>query len=201
MRGRNLDQAHMLNLQAVELEPANIGYRLNTAKVLLTMHRESDAHGVLEAALKIATKPEDIAGVQNDLSYVEHIESERREEEAEASQAHEDMAEANVSSEHLEIYTPPKEEPLTGPHRIVSGTVKNVRCHGPASIDMDIDSGGKTISLHSANFYKIKFSSLGYLPKPEFQPCTDLEGLHGKMEYIESTAAKVNGVIAIELHK
>jgi Tfp pilus assembly protein PilF len=199
MRGRNLDQAHMLNLQAIQLEPTNIEFRLNTARVLLSMHRETSARGVLEAALKVAKKPEEVSAVQNELEMVQRIEAQRGQAEEEGSEVREAATAADESSS--DTYQTAKEEPLTGPHRIVSGTVKNVRCSAPASIDMDVESGGKTIPLHSGNFYKIRFSALNYVPKPAFQPCTDLEGLHGRLEYIESAATKVNGVVAIELHK
>jgi len=68
-------------------------------------------------------------------------------------------------------------------------------------MDADLVSESKTISLQAQNYYKIIFSALNYMPKPEFQPCTDLEGLHAKVEYVESAATKTNGVISIEMRK
>lgn len=81
------------------------------------------------------------------------------------------------------------------------GTVKNVRCSEPAVMDVDVDVGAETLSLHTRNYYKIKFSAVNYTPKPEFLPCSDLEGMHAKVEYVEGAASKINTLVAIELHK
>ena len=49
-----LDEAHMLNLQAVTLDPGNVRYRLNTASILLEMNNQADALRVLQQALATA---------------------------------------------------------------------------------------------------------------------------------------------------
>ena len=61
--------------------------------------------------------------------------------------------------------------------------------------------GSKTIALHTGNYYKVKFSALNYTPKAELHPCSDLEGMHAKVEYFESATSKINGLVAVELHK
>jgi cytochrome c-type biogenesis protein CcmH/NrfG len=43
MRRENLDEAHTLVLNAVQLDPGNLHYRLSTANILLQMQRPTDA--------------------------------------------------------------------------------------------------------------------------------------------------------------
>ncbi len=198
---KNLDQAHMLALQAIQLEPGNVRYRVNTAFILLSMQRETDAIAVLQNALKLAKTPGEVTVVQNELFAAQQSQTIRQQSEANAREFHE----ATVTSEHSEGAPSPlkeeEEKPLTGPHRTIIGLLKNVHCSDPAKMDADLVSESKTISLQAQNYYKIIFSALNYMPKPEFQPCTDLEGLHAKVEYIESAATKTNGVISIEMRK
>lgn len=81
------------------------------------------------------------------------------------------------------------------------GTLQDVHCHEPG-IDLNIAIKGKTMALHSGNYYKIGFSALGFTPKGDLSPCKDLEGRSAKIEYIESSAKPaVAYVVAIELHK
>ena len=53
MRRENLDEAHMLVLDAVELDPGNLHYRLTTANILLQMQRPTDAITVLQNASEL----------------------------------------------------------------------------------------------------------------------------------------------------
>ena len=52
---RRLSQADRLELQAISLDPANYVYRVNTASILVALHRVPDAIAVLQAALPRAT--------------------------------------------------------------------------------------------------------------------------------------------------
>jgi hypothetical protein len=96
------------------------------------------------------------------------------------------------------------EESLDGPHRTVTGTIKNVRCLPPAVLDLDVVAdGGKTVALHSGNYYRLQFIALGFAPDSDLRPCSDLEGMHAKVEYVESKSieSKAGGLTSIELHK
>ena len=58
------------------------------------------------------------------------------------------------------------------------------------------------MALHSGNYYKIEFTSLGFTPKGDLNPCKDIEGMSAKVEYVESSAKSAAPyVVAIELHK
>ncbi len=202
-RRKNVDEAHLLALQAVQLDPPNVFYRVNTAYILMLMQRENDAVAVLQNAMKLAKTPQEVTLVANQMDAAQQSKAAREQNEAEARQFHEAVT---ASQDHSAVATAsettPKEEVLTGPHRTFIGMVKNVRCSPLAKIDVDVvGAGGKTITVHAYNYYKIQFTALNYTPKPEFEPCSDLEGRNAKVEFIESATTKTNGVVAIELRK
>jgi len=201
-RHKNLEQAYTLTLQAVELDPSSVHFRLHAAYILLNMQREKDAVAVLQEALRLAKTPEEIMSVQTSLQAAQRSQSAREYNQEQARRFQEENAASEQSQPPAEQQeTVVKDETPQGPQRTIIGTLKNVHCSGSTALDADIENGAKTITLHSANFYKIRFSALNYTPKPEFQPCSDLENMHAKVQYIESTATKTNGLVAIELHK
>jgi cytochrome c-type biogenesis protein CcmH/NrfG len=71
MRREKLNQAHMLNLQAISLDPGNIRYRLNAANILLEEVKPDDALRDLKQALSAAKTPEDAALVQRRINEIE----------------------------------------------------------------------------------------------------------------------------------
>ncbi len=206
MRHQNLNEAHMMALTAVGLDPGNAGYRVNTANVLLQMERGTDAVAVLRVALRVAKSPEETAMIENALTQAqEYATGHEQKNEPSRRSAEELKANAQANAASAEESNPnakaPEEELPTGPHHFLVGTLQNVRCHTPV-IDLTIAAKGKTMALHSINYYKIVFTALGFTPKGDLNPCKDLEGMAGKVEYIESPAESAAAyVIAIELHK
>jgi cytochrome c-type biogenesis protein CcmH/NrfG len=193
MRHQNLDEAHMMILNAVQLDPGNVGYRMTAASVLMQMERGKDAVAVLHEALRVAKSPAETAMVQNFLAQAERYATARERQTAEE-------LEANVET-NADDAEAPKEELPKGPHRFVVGTLQNVHCHA-SKIDLTIAAKGKTMPLHSGNFYQIGFTALGFVPKGDLNPCMDLDGMSAKVEYVESSAQPpVAHVVAIELHK
>lgn len=92
LRGEKLDEAHMLSLQAVTLEPGFVRYRLNAGSILLRMNRADDALRVAKMALAIAKTPEDQAAahafLESAQTYQEYLANvERRNQERKASEA------------------------------------------------------------------------------------------------------------------
>jgi tetratricopeptide (TPR) repeat protein len=79
MHREDLDEAHMLNLQATELEPDNIIYRINGANVLEQADRYNDAVNVLKAAARIARNDRETAMVQTALEQAEQSQQRRAE--------------------------------------------------------------------------------------------------------------------------
>src|SRR6201999_3467844 len=71
IRHKNLEEAYTLSLQAVQLDPSNVGFRLNAANVLMQMERTKDAVTVLQNAIKLAVSPEQIASIQSHIASVQ----------------------------------------------------------------------------------------------------------------------------------
>jgi tetratricopeptide (TPR) repeat protein len=71
MHHRDLEEAHMMGLTAVGLDPANVGYRVNVAHELLTMENGKSAVEVLRAAAKVAKTPAESQSVEETLRYAQ----------------------------------------------------------------------------------------------------------------------------------
>jgi tetratricopeptide (TPR) repeat protein len=66
-RRRNLDQAHTLNLRAVELAPESLGYRVDSADVLAEQRQFAEAASVLRTAEHLAHTPSEIDAIERRL--------------------------------------------------------------------------------------------------------------------------------------
>jgi hypothetical protein len=52
------------------------------------------------------------------------------------------------------------------------------------------------------DFYQVEFTVTNLTPKSDINPCTDIEGLKAKVEYVEVSDKSVAGqIISIELSK
>jgi tetratricopeptide (TPR) repeat protein len=205
MHGHNLEEAHMLGLTAVSLDPANVGYRINVANVLMRMRQGKNAVEVLRAAGKLAKTPEEMAAVDNMLmnaeAYAEALEQAQQRNQL-VDEVSSTSADPTVPAEsdvprlaRLKDFVP------SGPHRFVVGVLKNVHCNAP-DLDLAVTSGTKTLALHSDNYYKIQFTALGFEPSGDLNPCGDLENRSAKVEYVESAnKSEAPHLISIELHK
>lgn len=204
MHRRNLDEARILGLTAVSLDPANVGYRINVANVLLAMGQGQNAVRVLAYAAKLAKSPQDVQSVNylllNAQEYAASQEqtAEQNRRLGDAAKVGQEPAGVDTDIPHLNRR---KEFVASGPHRFVVGLLKDVHCDA-LNLDLTVTSGVKTLALHADNYYKIQFTTLNFQPDGDLQPCTDLENRPAKVEYVESAdKADVPHVIAVELHK
>jgi tetratricopeptide (TPR) repeat protein len=198
-RHRNLDEAHRMAVTAVQLDPSNVAFRVTAAQLLLEMERGNDALNILRAAAKVAKSPEDKAMVESSLTQTQSYIT-ARERETQATEADAESTTRFVQEETVDP-GPPVEDLPRGPHHFVVGRLQEVHCHDPV-IEMAVTAKGKTLLLHSGNYYKIVFSALGFQPKAELNPCKDLEGTTAKVEYVDSMAKPGTGyVVEIEMHK
>ena len=85
MRRENLDEAHTLVLNAVQLDPGILHYRLTTANVLMQMQRPTDAIAVLKNAASLAKTPDEVNSVENLLEAAQQYQAAR--EQAQQSRA------------------------------------------------------------------------------------------------------------------
>jgi hypothetical protein len=65
-----LDEAQTLSARAVELEPENLGYRLDGAEVLAEERQFANAMSALKAAERLAKTPAEIAAVEGRMKRI-----------------------------------------------------------------------------------------------------------------------------------
>lgn len=198
MRHRDLDEAHMMGLTAVSLEPENIGYRINVANVLMTMQKPDAAIQVLQFAAKLAKTPQEIAQVNNFLMNAQAFATAQQRRAEMPSQIPEGVqteVDATPSLAHRAKFVP------KGPHRYLVGVLKDVHCKSP-EMDLTVTSKVEKVSLHADNYYQIQFTALDFTPQGDLNPCKDLEGRAAKVEYVESADESVPPhVLSVELRK
>ena len=199
---RNLDEAHMMGLTAVSLDPGNVGYRINVANVLMAMQRGQSAVEVLRVAEKLAKTPEESQFVENALMHAQEYAA-RQEQMAQQKQrmAEEVVSEPSSSNGGDIPRLVHRDFVPSGPHHFVTGVLQDVHCDS-SNMDLSVKAGAKTTAFHSDNYYRIQFSTLGFQPNGELQPCHDLEGRPAKVEYVESAnKGDTARLVSIELHK
>lgn len=202
-RRRNLDEARLMALTAAQLDPGNVTYRITYANLLMMMERPKDAVTVLQNALRLAKNPGQTAMVQNVLTNIQDYQETQARIDEQNQRFHDEQAkaEAEAGGAGAADASAPEEEAANGPHRFVTGTVKNVQCSPPGMI-LSVVTKGTTVALHSRNYYTIQFTALGFTPQGDLKPCTDLENRPAKVEYIESPGKPGTGqVVSVELHK
>jgi tetratricopeptide (TPR) repeat protein len=202
---RNLDEAHTLALNAVQLEPRNLTYRMETANVLLQMERGKDAVAVIHNAMQLASSPQETAMAENFLQHAEEYAQAQEENQRLSDQLKagtlEGGATGHAAAGDIAVDSAAHDEALPkGPHHFMTGVLKDVRCNTPA-IDLNLIAAGKTLGLHSGNYFKIEYSTLGVTLKGNLNPCADLEGKPAKVEYVEAASKGSAAVVAIEIHK
>jgi len=203
---RGLEEAHQMGLMAVSLEPANVGYRINVANVLMAMEQGKNAVQVLRVAAKLTKTPQESQAVDNALMNAqEYAESQERVAEEERRMDGESRdAESSTNAgpspavpqlAHRDAFV------ANGPHRFLVGTLKDVHCDSQR-MDLTVVASGKSLTLHAENYYKLAFSALGFKPNGDLNPCKDLEGRSAKVEYVEPADKSATArVLGIEMHK
>ena len=215
-------EAHMLNIQAILLEPDNLNYRLNAAAVFMRAQRYDDAIHVLQAAIHVAKTPEQVAAVQGRIDQIEQF-------QASVAHSHEANSEAAAQTAGVTVIdtrtmtikssdgrqfvikpnTPsegpkyPTEAP-NGPHHTARGILRNVQCSYPSILTLKVDPADKApaILLYRNDFRQIEFTVTNFTPKSDINPCTDIQGLKAKVEYAEVSDKSIAGqIISIELSK
>jgi len=203
MLRKNLEEAHALSLQAIQMDPGNVGFRLNAANVLMQMERPKDAIAVLQNAMKLATNPEQIASMQNQIDSVQQYKASREGAEQQYRGAIQTQSSAD-GAEQLAV-TPASEAPednRQGPRRTVKGTLRGVQCSDPAIMKLRVENAAKPVSLRARNYYKIQFSALNFTPTGELNPCKDIEGMKAQVVFFEALSESAEGqIVSIELSK
>lgn len=198
---RNLDEARLMGLSAIELDPGNLSYRINNANVLLQMERGKDAVAVIRNAMRLAKSPQETAMAENFLRHAQEY-AQMQEQNRLASEqlkAETSVAETTQTSGSPANSAPDEAVP-TGLHHFVVGVLKDVRCSLPA-MDLNVVSGGKALALHARNYFKVDYSVLNLKFERNLNPCVDLEGRTARVEYVDATGKSAAAVIAVEIRK
>lgn len=208
VRHEKLDEAHLLNLQAVERDPASVAFRQNSANVLLAMQQYDDALAVLRGAEKVAKNPGEVARVQNQIEHIEQYKKNRAAAEAYANTPNSGpAAEANDAPGVVTVvaHEPPRHPtlPKNGPKHTAVGTIHGVACSYPMVLELQLDAAaGKTLSFYNNEMSSIELTASGFTPTGPVNPCKDFEGRKAAVQYVDSPDKTSDGqVMAIELRK
>ena len=204
MQHSKLEEAHMMELNASQLDPENFGYRLNAANILIQMGRGDDAVRVIKNAMHLATSPQETAMAENFLMHVQEYAKFQQQRPSSAERMHSEASDVSFSSQVSKVdaasFIKRDGSIPAGPHRSLIGILSNVHCDTP-SMDLDVTSGGKTLGLHANNYFNVEYSALNVTLKGDLNPCKDLEGRFAKVDYVESSNKDASIVVAIEIHK
>lgn len=219
-RHENLDVAHMMSLQAVELEPDNLNFRLNAANVLMEANRFDDAVHVLDVARSVARSADDVRIVEMRIGQAQvykdqYAQNQRQEAEAQAQTTVKIISGPGSSTEGTAVEsanpdTAAPKHPTETPHgRMLTawGVVRGVTCSYPAVMTLRLENvRGKpaktTLSLYNNNYYKVDYSASNFTPKGEVHPCQDLEGMKAEVEYFKTADTTVDGqIVAVMMIK
>ena len=209
MQRENLDEAHRMNLFAIQLDPSNIAYRMNASNTLMMMDQYDDALAVLRAAAKVAQNPGEAAMVQSRIDMVGQIQATRAREtenEGDRSAPDADASSGEQISEKVtvvDVVPPHPTMPATGPKHAAIDVIRGVVCGYPSVLKFRLEeAAGKAVDLYNNDFFKIELTVVGFTPKGEINPCFDFEGMKARVQYVESSDKTVDGqVIAVELRK
>jgi Flp pilus assembly protein TadD len=199
MKKENLDEAHSMTLMAVQLDPENFRFRIDAGNVLIQMNQPDNAVRVFKAAQKYANTPEEQSIGENSLKMAEQYQNAI--ENGSSVEVGEGATEGDATVDAAPVLKR-KEHPLTGQRHEAKGILKNVRCSPPAVMDFEIVDKNKSLTLHSDDYYDIEFSALGFTPTGDLHPCSDIENLHGRVQFVDSPAKGEPGqIVSVELSK
>ena len=203
-----LDQAHMMELQAIALDPGDLHYRLNTAHILTEQEQFDAALQVLEAAKALARNPLEMDVVERMLKQVDEQRAlaekiKRQEAEAQVSVVPPPVAGAGdgpVSGvKQMGLPQKPKHATETphGPDLWLVGVIRDVHCNWPGAMELRVVGEKRTVSLYNNDAYSIDYRALDFTPKQAIQPCQDLEGRKARVHYFATADKTVDGQITI----
>jgi tetratricopeptide (TPR) repeat protein len=218
-RRENLDEAHILSVTAVSLEPGNLDYRLNAASLLMEMRRYDDSLRVLQMAKEMAKTPEDATAVQGRIDQVQQYLATMKQETGEGATAQAGAAAQSTvkllskpGGDAVEVTdasgdsapAAPKhvaEEPH-GKMLVARGVIHGVTCTYPAVMDFEVTGAKRKYSVYAANYYKVSYSAANFTPKGQVHPCEDLEGMTAEVEYFATADKTADGqIVAVMMIK
>ena len=182
---------------AVKLNPRFYPASEFLATLLSSQDREADAIAVMQDAARASVTPTDAAKAKRKIAEFERMQAARKS----APEIPPDSAVATSTLVTLEQGPKHPAMPADGPRHEIVGQIRDVKCSFPAVIEFRV-TGAKSLSFYNNNYYKLEFSALGFTPNGSLQPCSDIEGMKARVEYVESSDKTVDGqVVSVELRK
>lgn len=203
-------EAHILEAQAIALEPDNVQFRLDAATGLANHQDFANALRVLEAARHVARNHTEMAMIEAQTLRIQSIQTMMARAKSEKAAMQENRAaytgQASGEMKQIQGPMPPtvitKEGsapvvsllkktpqfpagPPTGAQHTVTGVVTEASCYYPAMLVLTLDADGKTLTLYRDNYFDVRYSAVGLEIKGDLHPCTDLAGKHARIEYAE----------------
>jgi tetratricopeptide (TPR) repeat protein len=181
---QHLAQADRLELQAISLDPASFRYRFNTAGILVGLQRDQDAIAVLQAALPRAVTPQERQECEQRIAatrqYLQRQAALRKAEAQEKAYLARNEAQPGLPADA--DAGPTLTVRPAGVTQTLAGTIHAVRCGDHPSQSMfsmavDLASGGKTVTLHAANYLRVRFKASNFTPQGVLNPCSQLLGM------------------------
>lgn len=226
MHHEKLEDAHLLNLHAIQLEPENFSYRLSAAQVLIEAQQFPDAIDILKSAEKLAKNPAELATVQQRIAQLAVYEADVAQYKDLQAHVHGASMTAAPTSEtdqrpvltahttdpthHPDVLGDPPEstgapnyptEPLLGFRHIVTGTLQNVHCFYPAILTLDVVHARRKVSIYTNDYFKIPFTTT-FPSTGEIKPCSAIAGMKARVVYAEVTDKRIAGqIVSMELSK
>jgi tetratricopeptide (TPR) repeat protein len=145
MRHENLVEAHFLNVNAIELDPGNLAYRMNAATVLMNMSRYNDAAAVPRNVAKAAKNPHEKQILQSELKQIESIQALGAKPSAMITAPPTGQVEIETAEKLIEVVSTakhPTEKP-DGPKHMAVGLISKVQCSYPAELEFQVETAKK----------------------------------------------------------
>jgi tetratricopeptide (TPR) repeat protein len=201
-QGGKLEQAHMMELQAIALDSDNLHYRLNTAHILMEQEQFEAAVQVLGAAKTLARNPLEVDVVERMLK---RVDEQRTQAEKAAQREAADKQELAIAVTQVSARNEPAEpalpkHPTETPHgrdRWVTGVIRGVRCGEAGLLQLRVEGAKGAVNVYSNDAYKIDYRALNFTPQEAIHPCQDLEGMRARVHYFATADKTVDGQITI----
>lgn len=222
MRGERLEEAQKLALQAVELEPNNLTFRVTVANVLLRAGRADDAIRVAERALTLAKTPQEQFYANSVLAVARKVEEHKAEaqRQQERARAEEEQFKRKLEEAAQEVkaraerqnqedadavaarQSAPAASQAKGVPGWSAGKVIAVSCKTSPQLELTLQGALAKLRLHAPNYFKIEFLTSAWKPPAPFNPCEHLQGHQAAISYRSFKGSPYDGeIVSVEVRK
>jgi tetratricopeptide (TPR) repeat protein len=211
---KDLNEAHMLGLKAIQLEPEDLDFRRNIAETLMIDGKPEAALSVLQAADKEVAKTDaEHAELQGRMTQIRSYEAAEAAHEAaveprravtEAARGSDVTATAGATRQAGMLDDGPLPAPLpeasgSTPNREATGLLGEVTCSYPKTLTLALDKPSGRLLLFTPDMYSLSVRT-AFALKGAFDPCTMLSGSTATVKYVEVQGSAYGGkIIAIQL--